>query len=126
VSNNRSGFTLVEMLVAVVILAVGLLALAGSTGIITRTLHGSRIATQAVQQAQQRIDILRAAARSTPTPCSSPSFASSAGVQLNQGVSMTWSVPPSGGLRTVRVITSYSLGRGRTKVDTLSTNIDCT
>lgn len=125
-SENRSGFTLVELLVAVVILAVGLLALAGSTGIITRTLHGSRIATQAVQQAGQRIDILRAAARSTITPCTSPSFTSSAGVQLSQGVSMTWSVPASGSLRTVRVITSYSLGRGRTKVDTLSTNIDCT
>lgn len=125
-SANRSGFTIVELLVAVVILGLGLLALAAGTGTITRTLHGSRIATQAMQQAQLRMDLLRAAARSTPAPCTSGNFTSSAGVFISQGVSMTWSVPANGVLRTVHVITSYPLGGGRTKVDTLSTNIDCT
>lgn len=122
---NRSGVTLVELLVAVVILAVGILALAASTGTITRTLHGSRIATQAVQLASLRMDLLRAASRSTPAPCTAVTFNSSAGPVAAQGVTLTWVVPASGALRRVLVIASYPLGRNRNRVDTLATNMSC-
>ncbi len=122
---NRSGFTLVELLVAVVVLGVGLLALAAGTGTITRTLHGSRIATQAVQLASLRMDLLRAASRSTPAPCTSVTFTSSAAPVTAQGVTMTWVVPAAGALRRVLVIASYPLGRNRNRVDTLATNMSC-
>ena len=124
-NTNRSGFTLVELLVAVVILGVGLLALAAGTGAITRTLHGSRIATQAVQQTTQRMDLLRAAARSTDAPCTSVTFASSAAPVTIQGITLKWVVPANGAMRRVLVIASYPLGRNRNRVDTLATNMSC-
>ena len=123
--SNRSGFTIVELLVAVVILGVGLLALAAGMGSVTSTLNGSRISTEAVQLATRRMDRLRAASRSTTTPCTSTIFASSAAPLTNAGVTTTWVVPPSGVLRRVLVIASYPIGRGRTKVDTLATTISC-
>lgn len=124
-SDNRSGFTMVELLVAVIVLGVGLLALAAGTGSITRTLHGSRIATQAMQQATERMDRLRAASKSTAAPCTSVNFTSSAAAVTTQGITLTWVVPASGVMRRVLVIASYSLGRNRTRVDTLATNMSC-
>ena len=123
--NNRSGFTIVELLVAVVVLGVGLLALAAGMGSITRTLHGSRISTEAVQLATRRMDRLRAAARSTPAPCTAGTFSSSVAPSYSAGVTTTWIVPGSGALRRVLVIASYPMGRGKTRVDTLATNINC-
>jgi prepilin-type N-terminal cleavage/methylation domain-containing protein len=125
VNQGRSGFTMVELLVAVVILAVGLLALAGGNGSITRTLNGSRIATVAAAQANERLDRLRAAARDNAVPCSSASFTSSASAVTTDGVTLTWVVPANGSLRSVHVIASYKLGRNTTKVDTLATSISC-
>ena len=124
-SEKQSGFTIVELLVAVIVLGVGLLALAAGSGSITRTLHGSRITTEAVQLTTRRMDQLRAAARSTPAPCTSSNFTSSASPVTNAGVTTTWVVPGSGALRRVLVIASYPIGRGRTRVDTLATNISC-
>jgi len=125
VNRNRSGFTIVELLVSVVVLGTGLLALASGLGSITRTLHGSRISTEAVQLATQQMDRLRAASRSTAVPCSSTNFTSSASAVTTYGVTQTWVVPASGSLRTVLVIVSYPLGRNQTKTDTLATNISC-
>jgi prepilin-type N-terminal cleavage/methylation domain-containing protein len=125
VNQDRSGFTMVELLVAVVILAVGLLALAGGNGSITRTLNGSRIATIAAAQANERMDLLRAASRDNAAPCTSASFTSSAGAVTRDGITLTWVVPASGALRTVWVIASYQLGRNTSKVDTLATSISC-
>ena len=38
---------------------------------------------------------------------------------------MTWTVPATGAVREVRVVTQYPLGRGRTRTDTLRTLIPC-
>jgi prepilin-type N-terminal cleavage/methylation domain-containing protein len=124
-THTRSGFTIVELLVAVVVLGVGLLALAAGMGSVTTTLNGSRISTEAVQLATRRMDRLRAAARSTTTPCTSTTFSSSAAPITNAGVTTTWVVPGAGTLRLVMVIASYPVGRGRTRVDTLATTISC-
>lgn len=124
-NHNRSGFTLVELLVAVVMLGVGLLALAAGTGSVTRTLNGSRIATVAASQAYERMDLLRAAARDNATPCSSVSFTSSAAAVTTAGVTLTWVVPATGALRKILVIASYKVGGNKTRVDTLATNMSC-
>lgn len=124
-SRKPSGFTIVELLVALTVLGVGLLALAAGMGSVTTTLHGSRISTEAVQLATRRMDRLRAAARSTPAPCTASTFTSSAAAITNAGVTTTWVVPATGTLRRVLVIASYRLGRGRVRVDTLATTISC-
>lgn len=124
-SARRGGFTLIETLVAIVILGIGLLAMAATSGAITTTLVGSRNATQATQLANLRMEQLRAISRSTLPPCTAAGFASSAAAVVSQGVTITWVVPATGASRRVRVITTYGIGRGRTRTDTLLTLMNC-
>ena len=51
---NRSGFTLIEVVIAVTLLSVGLLALAGTSGLIIRRLAESRGSANAVTLAKSR------------------------------------------------------------------------
>jgi prepilin-type N-terminal cleavage/methylation domain-containing protein len=59
---NRSGVSLVEVLVAVVLLSIGLAALVGTDALITRTLGRGRRATGAATLAHGRLERLRATA----------------------------------------------------------------
>jgi prepilin-type N-terminal cleavage/methylation domain-containing protein len=124
-SSNRSGFTLVEMLIAIVMLGIGLLAVAAGSGTVTRTLHGSKIATQASQLAGWRMGQLRAYARSTLPPCTHGKFIPSASAQVMSNVSQRWTILQVGTLRQVNVISTYAVGRGQTRSDTLSSTINC-
>jgi prepilin-type N-terminal cleavage/methylation domain-containing protein len=62
---TRSGFTLVEVLVAVTILTVGVVAMAGSTATVTRMINRGKVDTRAAQLATQRMEELRRIAYST-------------------------------------------------------------
>ena len=123
--DREGGFTLVELMVSVVILSVGVMALAATSGAVTRTLHGSRLATVASQVASRRLETLRAAAEATRPRCTTAAFASSAAVVTTQGVQEEWVVPASGALRVVRVTVNYPVGGGRTRTDTVATNVVC-
>ena len=70
--SNRSGFTLIEVMVAIVILSVGVLGLISTSALVTRMIGRGNITTKATQQAQTRLEILRQQALST-----TPSFANS-------------------------------------------------
>jgi prepilin-type N-terminal cleavage/methylation domain-containing protein len=57
-ASPRPGFTLVEMLLAIVVFAVGVLGLAGTSTIIMRQMNAAQQQSQAATQAQARIDSL--------------------------------------------------------------------
>jgi prepilin-type N-terminal cleavage/methylation domain-containing protein len=117
------GFTLVEVLVALVVLVIGILALTGSSAVINRMIGRGKIETQAAMAAARRMEILRRAAGSTTPRCSGSEFASG-GPALEDGLLASWTVPPSGSLRRVRVSVSYLTLRGpRSAV--LETSIAC-
>lgn len=121
----EGGFTLVEVLVAVVILAVGSLVLAAGLLFVTRDLGRSRLQGIAGNMAQAKLDELRTLALSTAPACGAAAFSSSGSPVSANRVSMSWVVPISGSNRTVRVITWYQLAAGRTRVDTLAGGIGC-
>jgi prepilin-type N-terminal cleavage/methylation domain-containing protein len=111
VRQTRTGVTLVEVLIAIVVLGIGILALAGSSGLATRMIGSGRMETLAAVRAASRIELLRAAANSTTPHCQGPSFSSS-GPVLSGALAESWAVAPSGSLRGVRVIVSYRTVHG--------------
>lgn len=97
VSGNRDGFTLIEVLIAIGILSVGILALLQTAASITVMLRDGRLRTMASAIAASRIDNLRLAAGSTTPTCS----ALSSGSATSTKGSETWTVSGSGRSRTV-------------------------
>lgn len=122
---RQEGFSIVEVLVAVVILSIGMLVLAGGSLFVTRDLVRSRQGSVAAAMAQARLDDLKVRAMSTTPMCLSPLFTSSTAPATTNGVTIQWTVPTSGSSRTIRVITSYQLGRGRVRTDTLAGQVAC-
>src|SRR6478609_778697 len=99
------GFTVIEILVAVVVIGIGLLALAGSSALVLRMLADGRRTTVAIQRAEHRLEDLRRQARGCPglTPGSAigPS-----------GVNERWEITPGPGAILLRVVVSWPTRRG--------------
>lgn len=113
---NRNGFTIVEVLVAVLILTVGLLGLATTAATVTRMISQGQRYSEAASMAAQRFEILR-----------SQSCSAMAGGSSTQGrYSMTWSVTPSanGNVDTVKVVVT-SPTASATRADSFQTTIFC-
>ena len=72
----RSGFTVAEATVAVVVLSVGLLALAGSMALAGRMIGVGRQATRVGQAAAARVERMRQVALSTVPACGAPEWRS--------------------------------------------------
>ena len=87
----RRGFTLIELVVTIVVLSVGLLALAGNSTVIARQMSGARVMTEAATIAQMRFERLRS------VPCTTLA----AGTSTAGQVSEVWTV--TNGTRTVVV-----------------------
>jgi prepilin-type N-terminal cleavage/methylation domain-containing protein len=123
VKRSRSGLTLVEVLIAVVVLAIGLVALAGGSGLVTRMIGRGKVETRAALAASRRMEAIRLAAYSTTPRCTAPAFASG-GPVMDGGVSESWVVPPAGQVRRVRVTVTYLTVRGPRSAS-LETGIEC-
>jgi type IV pilus assembly protein PilV len=119
---RERGFTLIEVLLAFVVLVVGVLALVGSSALASRMIGWGRGATLASQAATARLEWLRQLARSSAPPCADPRFQSDDSV--SGGVHVGWVVPPAGGVRTVVLTVDYRIPRGMAH-DTILTVLLC-
>jgi prepilin-type N-terminal cleavage/methylation domain-containing protein len=121
--SSKRGFTLVEVLVALVLLTVGVMALVGSSALVSRMIGRGRGSTVAVQVATARLERLRRVAASTTPRCTSRQFVSDS--TSTAGISERWVVEPAAGLaRRVSVILAYRDPRGPVR-DTLRTTVLC-
>jgi prepilin-type N-terminal cleavage/methylation domain-containing protein len=109
--HSRIGFTLVEVLVAVLVLGVGILALVGTSAGVTRMIGRGRVETRAAQAASRRMEALRLAAYAASPLCTGPEFASG-GPLFAGGMAESWVVPLTGRGRKVRVTVTYLTIRG--------------
>jgi Tfp pilus assembly protein PilV len=120
---GRSAFSLVELLVAVVVLTVGVLALAGSLALAGRMIGRGSHATRAGLAAAARLERLRQIASSTEPACTGPEWRSDS--SYSQGLSESWQVlDPSGRGRLVRLVLR-SVHPGGTFSDTVVTGVPC-
>lgn len=120
---SRSAFTVVEALVAVVILATGIFALAGSAALTSRMIGRGALSTRAAFAAASRIEQLRKVAYSTVPWCSSPEW--QAGSGGGWGLVESWEMlEASGPARRVRIVLQSRHSTG-TSSDTVIAGFLC-
>jgi hypothetical protein len=118
---SRSAFTIVEAVVALVVLSVGVLALLGSAALTNRMLGQGRHSTRAGQVAFARIERLRQIAFSTVPACTSVDWRS--GNAAGGGLTESWQIgEPAGPGRVVIVVRSGASGASS---DTVVTGMLC-
>lgn len=122
---TTAGFSLVEVLVAIVVLAIGIIAMGGTAGMVTRMIGRGKMSTRASQVATRKMEELRLAAYSTTPRCTAAGFASGGPEVTWEAVTRSWNVPASGKVRTVTVTVSFKTVRGGTHTDVLNTLIEC-
>jgi prepilin-type N-terminal cleavage/methylation domain-containing protein len=124
-THQQHGFTMVEIMVAIVLLTLGVMALVGSSAMVSRMIGRGRESTLAVQVATARLERLRRIVASTTPRCSSPEFTTDSAATA--GISERWIVDPPAGAglsRGVSVIVTYHDVRGPVH-DTLRTVMLC-
>jgi prepilin-type N-terminal cleavage/methylation domain-containing protein len=121
---TQRGFTLIEVMLAVVLLTVGVMALVGSSAMTARMIGRGRSSTLIGQRSTSRFDYLRQLAASTSPACTSASFAN--GDTTARGIRETWTItqPISPNTRLVQLIIRYKAA-GRPVADTVQTLILC-
>ena len=122
-TRSERGFTLVEVLIAVVVLGIGVVALAGSAAMVTRMVGRGQSETRAAETATRRIESLRLLAWSTTPRCTAGGFASGGPITVNS-IRERWIVTVAGSVGTVTDTVTHRTARG-THTDVLSTRIEC-
>ena len=113
---NRDGFTIIEVIIAVLLLSVGLLGLASTAGTVTRMIGQGQRFTTASLLASERFEIIRA------QECDD--MASGSGTSGTYNLNWTVSSLNGGAGRGISVMIESRTGSG-TRTDTFSTVIAC-
>lgn len=117
IGSGRAGFTIIEVVVAILILSVGILAIAGTDGRMTRMIARGSQATAASTHAQSQLERLRS------LPCA----ALTNGNATVEGVfQLEWTIatPASGRYRGIELIIRYP-STGGTREDRFATTRHC-
>ncbi len=120
---NQGGFTILEILIAVVVLMVGVLGLVMTAALVTRMMGSANRAQMAANYASQRMEQMRTAA------CIAGQR--NAGVDtLHRGSAMiaynTWSYVDMGSESyRLRVITRWETTKNKIRADTLEAGVPC-
>jgi type IV pilus assembly protein PilV len=103
----RDGFTLAEIIVAIVILTIGLLAMASTSGAVARQMTGARRQTVAATIAQSRFDSLTSVRCAALAPASGTTSTTTSGSSTRGGVTETWTVTDGDDIKNITVRISF-------------------
>lgn len=120
---DRNGFTIVEVVLAIVILAFGILVLSSSAVGITRMIDSGQGKTRAAALAASRLEQLRGIAAATTPPCQSVAFTGGTATYPG-GFTEEWTITGSGRSRLVQSVIRYRNGT-RPQTDTLLGRVLC-
>ncbi len=95
-SRGNEGFTIVEVIIAIIVLAVGLVGLAGTTVLVIKQTTLADVATDRSLALQSTLETIRAI----------PYDSVSAGSEISGLFKVTWSVRDGGQWKTVDVVTT--------------------
>ena len=124
--NRRSeqGFTIIEIMLAVIVLSIGVMALVGSSALATRMIGRGNISSRVTQVASARAELLRAFAAQTSPGCTNPAVAN--GNAVTNGITESWTLlgNPGDFTRDVLLALTYRVPRG-TRSDTMMITLYC-
>ena len=103
---DRKGFTLVELMVAMMLLSVGMLALASSSAVVIKQMTEAGTMSVASSVAQTRIERLRTAS----TTCAAAAVTN--GNATTRGVTESWTITPMTRSKQLSVTVTYFTPRG--------------
>jgi len=113
-TQSQRGFTIVEMLIAVVIFSVGLLALAGTASVTMMTLTSTQSRSIATSVAESRFERMGA------TACASRA----SGSAVSRGISETWTLDRLARADDVTVSVTF-LSNHRPRTEQFRTFLPC-
>ena len=120
--NNR-GFTILEVVIAIVILSMGILGLAGTAASVTRMVGRSQQYGKAAALAAERFEIVRAQA--TPTAAVTSPCTSLAGGSSTSGTySVAWTVADVTNGKQITVTVTTTTAKG-SRTDTFTELVTC-
>jgi prepilin-type N-terminal cleavage/methylation domain-containing protein len=121
----QAGFTIVEVIIAIIVLTVGLLGLVTTAALVTRMITRGQRAAVSSSFAQRRLELLRNAA------CI-PAQRANGSDTLRRGSTWvainTWTFtanPNSPTIFRLKILTTSKTIQERTRVDTMETTIPC-
>ena len=120
---NEQGFTLAEVMIAIVLLGVGVMALVSGAAMTSRMIGRGRESTLVGQVATARIEWLRQLAASTSPACGAAALQTGS-ASAPAGITERWVVPNAGNPRTVQLMFTYRVPQG-IRTDTISTTLLC-
>ena len=120
---TRSGLTVAEVVVAVVVLSVGILALVGSAALTSRMVGWGQQSTRVGLAAAVRVERLRQVAFSTTPSCGAAEWRSDSA--SGPGVSEAWEIRGGDGPARRVMIVLRSRRPGGVSADTILTAVLC-
>ena len=115
VRRARRGLTLIEMIIAIIVMSIGVMALAGTATYVGTQMGSGRIQTIASSMSTKIADSL-AARRCTSLVD---------GTQTSRGVTATWKVTTATRTRTIDQTVQYLAKKGKTKTVSYQMVIQC-
>ena len=123
---SRDGFTIIEVLIAVIFLSVGLLAMVGTSAYASRTMFRGHSADEAAVFAANRLEMLRPI-RASLASCPAASTGAdtlkrgSAWIAIN-----SWTITaPATTARRISLTSTYQVGPGKTRSDVMESAFSC-
>lgn len=117
-----TGFTLAEVVVALVLVITGVSAMVGSAALAVRMAGWGRWSTVVAQVAGARIERLRGLAAATSPPCADPRLGS--GTALTEGIGERWELGAVPGALQVVLVLDHRRPDGTAR-DTVVTAFPC-
>ena len=103
----RAGFTIPEIIVAIMVLTIGLLAMASTSGAVAKQMAGARRQTVAATIAQSRFDSLTSVRCALLAPPSGTTSLVTSGTSSRSGVTESWTVTDGDDVKKITVSISF-------------------
>ena len=120
-TSNQRGFTIIEVIIAIIVLTVGLLGLVSTAALVTRMIGRGQRSTEAAIFASQRMELLRSTGCLTRSSGGEYLYRGSRTVAYNRWM---WT-DPGNSTHQLQLLSYYRTVKNQVRVDTMETTISC-